>query len=158
MTLKQLEWTREKNGVLTCQRMLPNGIEFGTKVNPGTSDVQMEMWLTNGTNKVLSDLRVQNCAMLKGAKSFDQQTNDNKVFSGPYAACKSDDGKRWIIQAWEPIHQPWGNAKCPCLHADPKFPDCKPGETQRLKGWFSFFQGTDIEGEFQRIKKTGWHK
>ena len=41
--------------------------------------------------------------MLKGAAGFTAQTNDNKIFSGPYAACKSTDGKRWIITAWEPL-------------------------------------------------------
>lgn len=28
---------------------------------------------------------------------FEQQTNDNKVPTNPYAACRSGDGKRWII-------------------------------------------------------------
>lgn len=98
MTLKQLEWTHKQNEVVTCQRILPNGIKCGIKVI-SSRDVRMEMWLTNGTKKILSDLRVQNCAMLKGAKSFDQQTNNNKVFPSPYATCKSDDEKRWIIQS-----------------------------------------------------------
>jgi hypothetical protein len=114
--------------------------------------------LTNGTKEPLTDLRVQNCVMLKGAAGFEPQNNDNKVFSGPYAACRSTDGKRWVITAWDPLHRAWANPKCPCLHSDPKFPDCTPGETKRLKGWLSFYEGKDIEAEFRRIEATGWRK
>jgi hypothetical protein len=96
--------------------------------------------------------------MLKGAAGFQEQTNANKVFSAPYAACRDKTGERWIITAWDPNHRVWGNAPVPCMHSDPKFPDCRPGETQRLRGWFSFYDGTDIQGEFKRIEATGWRK
>jgi len=154
--LERLEWKRGKDGTLDIERKLPNGIIFGAKITPKAREVRMELWLTNGTKEKLTDLRVQNCVLLKGAKSFDAQNNDNKVFSAPYAACKSQDGKRWVITAWESHQRGWANAKCPCLHADPKFPDCGPGETQRIRGWLSFYEGTDIEAEFRRIEKIGW--
>jgi hypothetical protein len=156
VVLERLEWTRHKNGTLTTERELPNGIKFGTRVVPGRDAVRLEMWITNGTQQTLSDLRVQNCVMLKGAAGFAAQTNENKVFSKPYAAVRNDAGDRWIITAWEPCHRPWGNAPCPCLHSDPKFPDCEPGKTERLRGWLSFFEGRDIEAEFRRIDATGW--
>ncbi len=154
--LESLEWNRRANGTLDIERRLPNGILFGAKVAPATNAVRLELWLKNGTTETLRDLRVQNCVMLKGARGFEQQTNDNKVFSTPYAACRSADGRRWIITAWEPCHRAWANAPVPCLHSDPKFPDCAPGETQRLRGWLSFYQGTDIQAEFRRIDDTGW--
>ena len=118
----------------------------------------MEMWLTNGTDQKLTDLRVQNCVMLKAAGGFEQQTNDNKLFQGPYAACHSADRRRWIITAWDPLQRTWGNEQCPCLHSDPQFPDCEPGQTQRLRGWLSFYEGSDIERELQRIEATGWRQ
>jgi hypothetical protein len=121
-------------------------------VLPSREAVRMELWLKNGTKEVLRDLRVQNCLMLKGAPEFAQQTNENKVFANPFVACKSDAGKRWIITAWMPCHRPWANAPVPCLHSDPKFPDCAPGETQRLRGWLSFYEGEDIHSELKRIK------
>ena len=155
-SLDVLEWEIQSTGDLRCERQLPNGIQFGTSVRPHRDHVQMEMWLVNGTDKTLSDLRVQNCAMLKGAPEFAQQTNDNKKFSGCYAAVRSSDADRWFILAWEPIHRPWGNPPCPCLHADPKFPDCGPGETRRLRGWCSFYDGDDIDAELARIDQTGW--
>jgi hypothetical protein len=154
--LPRLEWNRREDGTLDIERKLPNGIAFGSGIKPGRDAVRMELWLTNGTKERLTDLRVQNCVMLKGAAGFAEQTNANKVFSGPYAACRSTDGKHWVITAWDPPHRTWGNPPCPCLHSDPKFPDCDPGQTQRLRGWLSFYEGTDIEGEFKRIEATGW--
>jgi len=154
--LEPQEWNRRGDGTLDIERKLPNGIIFGAKVVPATNGVRMELWLTNGTKETLRDLRVQNCVMLKGAKGFEQQTNDNKVLASPYVACRSSDGKRWIVSAWEPIHRTWANPPVPCLHADPKFPDCAPGETKRLRGWLSFYEGTDIEAEFRRIDGIGW--
>jgi len=62
-------------------------------------------------------LRVQNCVMLKGAKGFDQQTNDNKLMQSPYVAAKNPTGDRWIITAWQPIHRPW--ATHPALACTP---------------------------------------
>ncbi|MBL9123113.1 MAG: hypothetical protein JNG90_05735 [Planctomycetaceae bacterium] len=156
--LEPLEWNRQDDGTFDFERVLPNGIRFGTKVRPAADAVRMEMWLTNGTGETLSDLRVQNCVMLKGARGFTAQTKENKVISSPYVACRSEDGRHWIITAWDPCHRPWANPPCPCLHSDPKFPDCAPGETQRLQGWLSFYEGTDIDAEFQRIEATGWRK
>ncbi len=154
--LPRLEWNRRADGTLDFERTLPNGIAFGAKVVPMTNAVRMELWLKNGTDQPLSDLRVQNCVMLKGAQGFEPQTNDNKVFLKPYVACRSADGRRWIITAWEPCHRPWANPPVPCLHSDPKFPDCAPGETKRLRGWLSFYEGMDVEDEFKRIDGTGW--
>lgn len=154
--LEPLEWTRRADGTMEFERRLPNGIVFGTKATPTAAAVRMEMWLTNGTSETLSDLRVQNCVMLKGAEGFTEQTAENKVLASPYAACRSKDGRHWVVTAWEPCHRAWSNAPCPCLHSDPKFPDCAPGETKRLRGWLSFFEGTDIQAELKRIDATGW--
>jgi hypothetical protein len=154
--LQQQEWKVLPNGAFEIVRRLPNGIEFGTKVIPLKDHLRMKMWLTNGTDKPLSDLRVQNCVMLKGMEGFTQQDNDNKLFVNGYAIARSPDADKWIISAWDPVHRAWGNTGCPCLHSDPKFPDCAPGETKWLRGWFSFYQGTDIDAELARIEATNW--
>jgi hypothetical protein len=166
--LEPLEWQhadqaksergRRESGELRCERTLPNGIVFGSRVVPEEDSVRMSMWLTNGTPHTLTDLRVQNCVMLKGAAGFAPQTNDNKVMRGPYIACHSPDRKRWIITAWLPLQRTWGNEDCPCMHSDPQFPDCEPGQTQRIHGWLSFYEGTDIQRELGRIERTGWHR
>lgn len=147
--LEPKEWKRGGAGVLEIERTLPNGAAFGAKVVPKSGWVEMELWLRNGTKAKLTGLRVQNCAMLKGAEGFAQQTNDNKLFRAPYAAVHSADGTRWIIMAWERCGKAWGNAPVPCLHSDPVFPDCQPGETVRLHGRVWFYEGTDIERAFR---------
>ena len=156
--LPKLEWKRHPSGVLDIERELPNGITFGARVIPRREAVHMELWLKNGTKEKLTDLRVQICVMPKMAKGFEQQTNDNKIFTNPYVGCRNGDGKKWIITAWENCHRPWGNQQCPCFHSDPKFPDLEPGQTHRLRGWLSFYEGTDIQAEFERIERTGWRK
>ncbi len=154
--LEPLEWNRRKDGTLDVRRRLPNGIAFTAKVAPGKDGVRMTLSLTNGTSQKLTDLRVQNCVMLKAARGFAALTNDNKTLTNPYCACRSADGRRWIITAWSHCHRPWANPRCPCLHSDPKFPDCLPGETQTLHGWLSFYEGDDIQAEFKRLDTVGW--
>lgn len=154
--LPRLEWQRGSNGTLNIERTLPNGIAFGTRVVPSPTEVRMHLWLRNGTDRPLANLRVQNCVMLKAARGFAAQTLTNKTFKLPYAAVRSEDGRRWIITAWDPADRCWGNDQVPCLHADPRFPDCPPGQTVRLRGWLSFLEGPNLEAELQRIEATGW--
>lgn len=153
--LPPLEWKRNDDGSLESERVLPNQIAFGAKVQPAADAVRMELWLRNGTDQPLTGLRVQNCVMLKAAAGFKAQTNANKILSAPYTACASPDRTRWIITAWEQCHNAWANSPVPCLHSDPKFPDCAPGETKRLRGWLSFYEGSDVKAEFKRIEATG---
>jgi hypothetical protein len=94
--------------------------------------------------------------MLKGAAEFKPLTNDNKLLRDPFVVCRNASGSRWIITAWENCTRAWANAPCPCMHSDPQFPDCAPGETQRLHGWLSFYEGTDIEAELRRINSLDW--
>jgi len=154
--LEPLEWTRLDNGVLEIERRLPNDVSFGAKVVPLNGAVLMELWIRNAKAETLSGLRVQNCVMLKDAVGFADLTTDNKLLQNPYVACRNSEGNRWIITAWEQCVRPWGNQHCPCMHSDPQFPDCPPGETKRLRGWLSFYEGTDIEGELRRIEQLDW--
>lgn len=156
VALEPLEWTVRPDGGLENQRTLPNGIELGARVQPEKGVVRMELWLKNGTEQPLSDLRVQNCVMLKGAPEFSNQTNDNKVIESPYVCCNNHRATRWIITAWEPCHRPWANPPCPCLHSDPKFPDCPPGETVHARGILSFYEGMKLSAELKRLDELGW--
>ena len=157
VTLEPLEWTPPADdGSIRMERNLPNGVAFGTVVTPTPTEVRMYMWLTNGTREPLKGLLVQNCVMLKSLRGFEQQTADNKVIQKPYVACRNPAGDKWIISAWEPCVRPWGNPPCPCLHSDPQFPDCDPGQTVRLRGWLSFYEGKDLAAELKRIDATKW--
>jgi len=140
-------------------RKLPNGVVFGTRVIPGSDSIRMKMWLTNGSKETLSNLRVQNCIMLKGAPEFTRKNEEGTIISKPYIARRSSlEKNRWIITAWESSVRAWVNPPCPCMHSDPQFPDCKPSESSQLKGWLSFYEGTDIQTEIKRIEATGWQK
>jgi hypothetical protein len=152
VSLEALEWTRNPDGSLEVQRRLPNKVAFGTRVVPGRDGVRMELWLSNGSGEMLTGLKVQMCLMLKGLAGFADRTNDNKVFAPPFAACRDRTGRRWVITGWEPCVRAWGNPACPCLHADPQIPDCAPGQAQRVRGWLSFYEGDDIDGELRRLR------
>lgn len=154
ITLPQQEWQRLDDGSFQIRRELPNKMAWQVTATPHRDHLAIRMTMTNGTPELLTDLRVQMCAMLRGLKGFDQQTNDNKIFRGSLAACRNEAGDRWVILGFEPIHRAWGNPPCPCLHADPKFPDCPPGETREVFGRLSFFQGKDIDAELNRIKEV----
>jgi hypothetical protein len=156
VTLERLEWTRHDNGRLELTRKLPNGIVYTAEVVPRADHVRMRLTLTNGTAAPLTGLRAQNCVMLKGAAGFDQQTKDNKRFRPPFSAGHDVTGRRWVITAWLPNHRSWGNERCPCLHSDPQFPDCGPGETRHVEGWLSFYEGTEIDAELDRIEALQW--
>jgi hypothetical protein len=153
ITLPKLEWQRSAEGSYSITRPLPNGIAFGVEATPLPDHVAFRMWLKNGTKEPLSGMRVQMCAMLGYARGFESQTKDNKVISPPFAAARSADGKRWIIHGWQPIQRAWDNPPCPCIHADPKIPDCAPGQTQEVSGWLSFYQGDNVHEEFRRISQ-----
>jgi peptidoglycan/xylan/chitin deacetylase (PgdA/CDA1 family) len=150
--LVPLEWTRKDDGSLESERRLPNKVTFGAKVKPGKDGVRMELWLANGSDEPLTGLQVQMCVMLKGLAGFDARTNDNKVFAAPFAACRDRSGKRWVITAWEPCVRAWGNPPCPCLHSDPRLPDCPPGKTGHVRGWLSFYEGADLDSELRRLR------
>jgi hypothetical protein len=153
VVLTALEWTRHTNGELSIERKLPNDVVFSARAAPQTNAVRMELSLQNGSRETLRDLRVQNCIMLKAVEGFNQQTNANKVFKPPFIACGSPDRTRWIITAWTPLHRAWANPPVPCLHSDPKFPDCAPGETQRVRGWLWFYEGGAITNELDRLAR-----
>lgn len=154
--LDKLEWNRREDGTFDFERRLPNGIVFGTRVEPRPDMVYMEMFLENGTDERLRNLRVQMCYMLKGMKGFTRATEEDQVNAEPYTACRSFDGEHWVIAAWEPCMRLWLNPPVPCLHSDPQFPDCPPGETQRVRGIVAFHEGADVRAAFRKLDATGW--
>jgi peptidoglycan/xylan/chitin deacetylase (PgdA/CDA1 family) len=156
LALEPLEWDRSKPHRLRLTRTLPNKIQFAADIRAVKDGVDMQLSITNGTDHVLTGLVVQNCIMLKAAADFNERLNDNrnKVIQRPYIAAHNGAKNRWVITAWEPCLRPWGNVNCPCMHSDPKFPDCQPGETQRIRGWLSFYEGEDLAAELERLDQV----
>ncbi len=155
VTLPPREWQRQADGRLRLDRALPNGITFAVVVETLPQGARFSLSLSNGTPELLTGLRVQNCVMLGRASGFEHQTLTNKVFSPPFAAAASDDGRRWVVTGWQGCQRAWGNVWVPCIHADPVFPDCPPGMSVHLRGWLSFHEGTDIQPELARLDAAG---
>ena len=150
--LDNIDWTREKDGGLRFERMLPNKVAFGASIQPKVNSVEMELWLRNGTDEALTGLRTQICGHLKGAPDFNAQTTTNKIFRAPSVAVHSTGGDSWIITSWERCGRAWGQPMVPCIHADPVLPNCAPGETVRVRGRLWFYEGKNIEQELQRAE------
>jgi peptidoglycan/xylan/chitin deacetylase (PgdA/CDA1 family) len=156
VTLDAMEWARKADGTLALERTLPNRVTLAAFITPGQDGVRMEFRITNGGTAKLTGLRVQMCVLLGGLTGFDTRTNENKVFAAPFAACKDTTGKRWIMTGWERCGRAWGNPPCPCMHADPEVEDCLPGATASVRGWLSFYEGTDIDAELKRLKEVAF--
>jgi hypothetical protein len=154
--LARMDWTRKEGGVLEERRVLPDGLEFFARVTPAADGAELELRLRNGTDRALSGLRAQVCVLLKGAPGFGAQTRDNKVqLKDPLVcAARSEDGKRWIATAVE-RGRTWENPPCPCIHADPSFPDLAPGAEAAVRGRVFYFEGEDLAAEVARRAREG---
>ena len=150
--LPPLEWQETPTGGLEVTRVFPDNVAMTSLAEPRDGGIALEFRIKNGSSETLSGMDVQMCVMLKSLLGFEQQTNENKRFSPPVAATSDAQGRRWIITAWEHGRRAWGNAPCPCMHSDPHIPDCPPGESRSLRGWVTFYEGADIEGEIRRVK------
>jgi peptidoglycan/xylan/chitin deacetylase (PgdA/CDA1 family) len=148
------DWITFNEGILKNKWKLPNNITIRSEMHPGYNSIDLKLFLYNETSDTtFTDLRTQVCIMFKNVSEFNSQTNENKIFECPLSAVHSEDSIKWIITAWEGCHNAWGNEDCPCMHADPVFPDCKPGEEVQLQGKIWFYEGNDIEAQLEKIKK-----
>lgn len=159
LTLERLEWepvhqedkAKPNNGWVST-RTLPNGVTFGVRASPAPDHVEFEMWIHNGTEQTMTGISVQQCVMLARLNGFEDRTNTNKLIREPFVACKSSEGDRWVITAWQSCQRGWANPPCPCIHSDPAFPEIPPGEMRSLFGWVSFYEGPNIAEELKRIE------
>jgi peptidoglycan/xylan/chitin deacetylase (PgdA/CDA1 family) len=148
--IDNVDWARIRGGGLAFERELPNGIRFGAEVEPEPNGAALLLWLENGTEEPLTELRTQVCAMLKGAPGFTAQTVSNKTFRSPVAVAKAGGRDRYVLIAFDHCGRTWGNADCPCIHADPVLPDAAPGERVEVRGRIWFYEGDDVEGAIAR--------
>lgn len=154
--LERIDWTRGQGGVLTSQRTLPDGLAFSVRVEPVRDGALLELRLKNGSDRMLAGLWAQVCVMLKGAPGFNAQTKANKLKIDGAGVCavRSEDGKRWIATAFE-HPKLWENPPCPCIHADPLFPDLAPGAESVSRGKLFIYEGEDFPAEVARRVAAG---
>ncbi len=152
VTLERRDWSRGADGTLENTFSMPNGVIIGAKATPQREWVDLELTLDNGSPERLAGLRTQICVMLKGAPQFNAQTNGNKqledddrTFRTRYAAVRAAGAERWVVTLWTRSDRPWGNESCPCIHADPWFPDLHPGESATLRGRLFFHEGDGLD-------------
>lgn len=131
--IENVDWVREPEGALRAHWKLPNGIEFGASARYDRQ-LEMSLWLKNGTAAPLTGLKTQVCVLLARADGYSSATNDNKKFGAASAAVRREGGGPWIVTEWEHCGRTWGNPPCPCMHSDPVLPDCAPGETVSVRG------------------------
>ncbi len=149
--LEKLEW-QKKGLVFDVKRLLPNGIGFKSTVEQKEGRVAMRIELTNGTEQKLTGLRVQVCTMLKGAVGFNLQEPMESIVESSRIAVRAPGTDRWIITGWTPTNRVWQNPPVPCIHVDPIFPDCEPGQTVLVEGEISFYEGTDIRSYLDTVR------
>lgn len=149
-------WIAGAGGSLSNRRTLPNGVEIAAEVVPTRGAVLMELRLTNGSDEELTELRAQHCVLLRGAEGFDGQDDENTVIRTPYVARRSANGPRWVVTAWDACHRAWSNPPCPCLHSDPIFPDCPPGQSVQARGVIAFVEAETVEQAIRSVESIGW--
>lgn len=141
VAVENVDWTVLPEGGVRNAWSLPDGVRIGASVVPTAEGAGIDLWLENGTTEVLTGLRTQVCVLLKGLPGFEGQTLENKVFEGARATARSADGARSVVVEFERCGRAWGNALCPCIHADPVLPDCAPGARVAVRGTLRFVEG-----------------
>jgi len=151
--LEPVEWSRRADGSLAMMRTLPDGVAFGTRVTPGVGHAEFRAWVRNGSTQALRQLIAQVCVLLGRATGFADAAAGRRILEAPFAAAADASGRRWVITAWDGLNRVWQNPPVPCIHADPRWSDCPPGETREARGWVWFFEGADPVPEFDRLRR-----
>jgi hypothetical protein len=150
------EWRTLPGDTLQNEIALPNGIAIGVRATPTLDAVNLTLWLRNGTKRPMHYVVAQTMVLMSQMKGFEIKSMDDIILRPPYAVCRSTDGTRWVILAWNIADRVWADLQSPGIHCDPRFPDCAPDATSTVQGRFSFYSGSDIDDELKRIEDTGW--
>jgi hypothetical protein len=80
--LPPVPWKKTGQG-MEFERVLPNGISFGGKVEPAEKAADLELWIRNGSEQPLKEIGLQTCAFLRAIREFNAFTGDNKLVHVP---------------------------------------------------------------------------
>lgn len=77
--MQSVEWEETEKGIVYKQE-LPNGIRFGGSIAKKNENIiSLELWIQNGSDEPMKDVKLQTCAYLHGIEEFDQKTSENKL-------------------------------------------------------------------------------
>jgi len=77
--MQSVKWEETGKGIVYKQE-LPNGIRFGGSVaKKNENTISLELWIQNGSDEPMKDVKLQTCAYLHGIEEFDQKTSENKL-------------------------------------------------------------------------------
>lgn len=155
--LDPVPWVTDSNGSLNNRRHLPNGVTIDSKILPIRHGVLLELSLSNEGEVPLRKLRAQVCVLLRGLSEFQEQSNDWTTLQPPYAVRRSQTNpNQWLVTAWDDCHRAWANPECPCIHSDPVFPDCLPGQTVTARGVIAFVEADDLRSAIESVQDLDW--
>lgn len=77
-----VEWEVSPEGI-SFERELPNGVRFGGSVTRGDGAAELALFIENGMDRPLRDIRLQTSAYLRGIKEFADHTEGNKLVHLP---------------------------------------------------------------------------
>ncbi len=82
-TEKSAPWIKTENGI-SYEQILPNGVSFGGEISKQEKNIAgLSLWITNGSNKELKNVKMLTCVFLDGIKEFNENTNANKYVHTP---------------------------------------------------------------------------
>ena len=153
----KIEWSYERpGGALTSHRVVPTIdnpiLKFDVKVVPDEKIVAMQIEIENLSDQRLSSLSAQVCNHLKGLDGFQDQNRGRIAKLGSIVAKGNREGDKWVVTGWQSLKRTWNNPPVPCIHSDPQFPDCGPGEKVRAVGFISFYRGKKINAHLSSIE------
>ncbi len=82
-TEKSAPWSKTDKG-MSYEQVLPNGLSFGGEISKAEKNiVSLKLWIRNGSDKELKDVKLLTCTFLDGIKEFNEETDTNKYIHTP---------------------------------------------------------------------------
>jgi len=183
------KWIEREDGSLQFEWSLPDNMTAGGLLIPHSDEVDLEFWVTNGSQQP-TKVHTQFCLVMRNSAFDDRELTRSYVHVNGEWRCMRDANRG--PNKWQLCHYPlvggpditglnknpdgWGastdradvgmlavrsisghhvlgivwtnprsllsNAFIPCIHADPTWARCAPGETVRVRGKLYLIEGT----------------
>ena len=93
--LPRVQWQAIAGGI-AFERVLPNGVKFGGSVvtNCDSTGVSLELYIDNGSEKPLRNIKLQTCAYLRAIREFSDFTVKSKFVHLPEAGWQPFEAAR----------------------------------------------------------------